>query len=154
MYYHERSIFMLKNTLNAACRLFTVMVVAYSLLILLIYSADPESSLALSAARIFLFFPFALAICAATRIFDIKGMDSWLKTSLHFIATMLSTYLCLILPIGSDLTPTAVLVGMFLFCVIYAAVFAVLALRRAKTNRAINQEQEYTPVYRKTTDKK
>ncbi len=145
---------MLKNTLNAACRLFTAMVVVYSLLILLIYSADPESSLALSAARIFLFFPFALAICAATRIFDIKGMDSWLKTSLNFIATMLATYLCLILPIGSDLTPTAMLVGMFLFCVIYAATFAVLALRRAKTNRAVNQEQEYTPVYRKTPDKK
>ena len=48
---------MLKNTLNAACRLFTAMVVVYSLLILLIYSADPESSLALSAARIFLSSP-------------------------------------------------------------------------------------------------
>ena len=145
---------MLKNTLNAACRLFTAMVVVYSLLILLIYSADPESSLALSAARIFLFFPFSLAVCAATRIFDIKKMDSWLKTSLHFIATMLATYLCLILPIGTDLTPTAMLVGMFLFCVIYAAVFAVLALRRAKTDRKLNREQEYTPVYRKTPDTK
>lgn len=145
---------MLKNTLNAACRLFTAMVVVYSLLILLIYSADPESSLALSAARIFLFFPFALAVCAANRIFDIRGMDSWLKTSLHFIATMLATYLCLILPIGSDLTPTAMLVGMFLFCVIYAVAVAVLAVRRAKASRESNREQEYTPVYRKSIDKK
>ena len=144
---------MLKNTLNAACRLFTAMVVVYSLLILLIYSADPESSLALSAVRIFLFFPFALAVCAAKHIFDIKGMDSWLKTSLHFIATMATTYLCLILPIGSDLTPTAVLVGMFLFCVIYAAIFAVQALLRAKSDLAKNSEKEYTPVYRKPVDK-
>jgi hypothetical protein len=145
---------MLKNTLNAACRLFTAMVVVYSLLILLIYSADPESSLALSAARIFLFFPFALAVCAATRIFDVKAMDTWLKTSLHFIVTMLATFLCLILPIGGDLTSTAMLVGMFLFCVIYAAVFAVLALCRARDTRKNNREQEYTPVYRKPIDKK
>ena len=81
-------------------------------------------------------------------------MDSWLKTSLHFIATMLATYLCLILPIGSDLTPTAMLVGMFLFCVIYAVAVAVLAVRRAKASRESNREQEYTPVYRKSIDKK
>jgi hypothetical protein len=120
---------------------------------LLIYSADPESSMAISAARLALFFPFSLAVCAANRIFDIKGMDSWLKTSLHFISTMLATYLCLILPIGSDLSPTAMLVGMFLFCVIYAAVFAVLALCRARDTRKNNREQEYTPVYRKPIDK-
>ena len=145
---------MLKNICNAACRLFTVMVVVYSLLILLIYSADPESSMALSALRIFLFFPFSVAVCAANRIFDIRGMDSWLKTSLHFISTMLATYLCLILPIGSDLTPTAMLVGMFLFCVIYAIAFAAMSVLRAKVNRARNDEQEYSPVYRKSIDKK
>ena len=144
---------MLKNTLNATCRLFTAMVVTYSLLILLIYSADPESSLALSAARIFLFFPFSLAVCAANRLFDVKALDTWLKTSLHFISTMLATYLFLVLPIGSDLTPTAMLVGMFLFCVLYAAIFAVLAVRRAKAHRATNREQDYTPVYRKPIDK-
>lgn len=145
---------MLKKTLTAACRLFTAMAVCYSLLILLIYSADPKSSMAISAARLVLFFPFSLTVCAATRIFDIKGMDNWLKTSLHFISTMLATYLCLILPIGSDLTPTAMLVGMFLFCVIYAAVFAVLALCRAKVGRERNLAQDYTPIYRKTDDKK
>lgn len=145
---------MYKQVLTSACRLFTAMVTVYSLLILLIYSADPESSMALSALRIFLFFPFSLAVCAANRIFDIKGMDSWLKTSLHFISTMLATYLCLILPIGSDLTPTAMLVGMFLFCVIYATAFAILAVLRAKAGRAHNDAQEYTPVYRKSIDKK
>jgi DMSO/TMAO reductase YedYZ heme-binding membrane subunit len=45
------------------------------------------------------------------------------------------------------------LVGMFLFCVIYAAVFTVLALCRARDTRKNNREQEYTPVYRKPIDK-
>ena len=56
---------MLKRIFTSACVLFTAMVTCYSLIILLLYSADPESSLALSAARIFLFFPFALAFSAA-----------------------------------------------------------------------------------------
>lgn len=145
---------MLKKVLTSACVLFTVMVTVYSLLILLIYSADPESSMALSALRIFLFFPFALAVCAANRLFDLDKMDIWLKTALHFIATVLAFYLCLILPIGADMTPTAMLVGIFLFCVVYAIVFAALALTRAKARREVNKQQDYTPVYRKSIDKK
>ena len=145
---------MLKKVLNSACIYFTVMVAIYSLLILLIYSADPESSMALSALRVFLFLPFALILSLANRLFDIKGMDTWLKSVLHFIITMLATYLCLILPIGGDLTPTAMLVGMFLFFVLYAGIFAVFAAVRAKSAREDNARQDYTPVYRKSADKK
>ena len=106
---------MLKKIFTSACALFTAMVTCYSLIILLIYSADPESSMALSALRIFLFFPFALTISAANRIFDLPKMDSWLKTVLHFISCMLGSYLFLILPLGSDMSPNVMLVGMFLF---------------------------------------
>jgi hypothetical protein len=145
---------MLKRIFTSACVLFTAMVTCYSLIILLLYSADPESSLALSAARIFLFFPFALAFSAANRILSVEKMDKWLRTVLHFIVTATASYLCLLLPMGGDVTPTVMLVGMFLFLVIYAAVFAVLALIRAKAAKAANAEKEYTPVYRKGIDKK
>ena len=145
---------MLKKIFTSACALFTAMVTCYSLIILLIYSADPESSMALSALRIFLFFPFALTISAANRIFDIPKMDSWLKTVLHFISCMLASYLCLILPLGSDMSPPVMLVGMFIFLVIYAVVFAVIALTRAKAAKEENAKKEYTPVYRKSIDKK
>lgn len=151
IYYRERTKHhpMLKKTFYSACALFTVMVTVYSLIILLLYSADPERSMALSALRIFLFFPFALSLCAANRIFDLKKTDSWLKTALHFISYMLATYLFLVLPLGTNLSPTAVLVGMFFFMIIYAAVFTAIALTRAKRARAENAEKEYTPVYRK-----
>jgi len=145
---------MLKKIFTSACALFTAMVTCYSLIILLIYSADPESSMALSALRIFLFFPFALTISAANRIFDLPKMDSWLKTALHFISCMLGSYLFLILPLGSDMSPTVMLVGMFLFLVIYAAVFADIALTRAKTAKEENAKKDYTPIYRKSIDKK
>lgn len=145
---------MLKRIFTSACVLFTAMVTCYSLIILLLYSADPESSLALSAARIFLFFPFALAFSAANQILSVEKMDKWLRTVLHFIVTATASYLCLLLPMGGDVTPTVMLVGMFLFLVIYAAVFAVLALIRAKAAKAANAEKEYTPVYRKGIDKK
>lgn len=145
---------MLKKIFATACTLFTVTVTLYSLLILLIYSADPESSLAISAVRVFLFFPFAFVLSAANRLFDIKAMDKWLQTVLHFIIYMLDVYLCLILPMGVRMTPTFMLVGLSLFFVLYAATFAVLALIRAKTARAENAEKEYTPVYRKSMDKK
>ncbi len=145
---------MLKRIFTSACVLFTAMVTCYSLIILLLYSAAPESSLALSAARIFLFFPFALAFSAANQILSVEKMDKWLRTVLHFIVTATASYLCLLLPMGGDVTPTVMLVGMFLFLVIYAAVFAVLALIRAKAAKAANAEKEYTPVYRKGIDKK
>ena len=145
---------MLKKIFTSACTLFTAMVTCYSLIILLIYSADPESSMALSALRIFLFFPFALTVSAANRIFDLPKMDSWLKTVLHFISCMLGSYLFLILPLGSDMSPTVMLVGMFLFLVIYAAVFAAIVLTRAKTAKEENAKKDYTPVYRKSIDKK
>lgn len=145
---------MLKKAFTSACVMFTAMVTVYSLLILLIYSSDPESSLALSALRIFLFFPFALALSLANRLFDLEKMDTWLKTVLHFIITMLAAYLCLVLPIGADLAPTGMMVGMFLFTVLYAVVFAVFAVIRAKAAREQNAKQEYTPIYRKSSDRK
>ncbi len=145
---------MKKKIFTTACAIFTEMVTCYSLIILLIYSADPESSMALSALRIFLFFPFALSLSAANRIFDIPKMDSWLKTALHFISYMLASYLFLILPLGADMSPTVMLVGMFIFLVVYAIVFTVFALTRAKIAKAENAKKEYTPVYRKSIDKK
>ena len=143
-----------KKIISTACAIFTAMVTCYSLIILLIYSADPESSMALSALRIFLFFPFALSLSAANRLFDIPKMDSWLKTVLHFISYMLASYLFLVLPLGTDMSPTVMLVGMFIFLVIYAGIFAVFALTRAKTAKKENAQKEYTPVYRKGIDKK
>lgn len=145
---------MLKKIFSSACVLFTAMVTCYSLIILLIYSADPESTMALSALRIFLFFPFALTICAANRIFDLQKIDSWLRTALHFISCMLGSYLFLILPLGADVSSAVMLVGMFIFLVIYAAVFASIALTRAKSKKEENAQKEYTPVYRKSIDKK
>ena len=73
---------------------------------------------------------------------------------LHFISCMLGSYLFLILPLGSDMSPNVMLVGMFLFLVIYAAVFAAIALTRAKTAKEENAKKDYTPVYRKSIDKK
>ena len=143
-----------KKIISTACAIFTAMVTCYSLIILLIYSADPESSMALSALRIFLFFPFALSLSAANRLFDIPKMDSWLKTVLHFISCMLASYLFLILPLGTDMSPTVMLVGMFIFLVIYAVMFTAIALTRAKIAKEENAKKDYTPVYRKSTDKR
>ena len=145
---------MLKKVLTSACVIFTVLVGGYSMINLILYSSDPSSYLALSSLRVFLFFPFALILAFANRIFDVKGMDSWLKVALHFIVTMLDAYLCLVLPIGSDMAPSAMLVGMFMFLVLYAAILAVMGLCRAKKKSEDNAKQDYTPVYAKKLDKK
>lgn len=145
---------MLKKVLTSACVIFTVLVGCYSLINLILYSSDPSSYLALSSLRVFLFFPFALVLSLANRIFDVKGMDVWLKVALHFIVTMLDAYLCLVLPIGSDMSPSAMLVGMFMFVVLYAAIVAVIGLTRTKKKREENAKQDYTPVYARKLDKK
>lgn len=145
---------MKKKIFTTACAIFTAMVTCYSLIILLIYSANPDSTMALSALRTFLFFPFALSLSAANRIFDIEKMDSWLKTVLHFISYMLASFLFLILPLGTDMSSTVMLVGMFIFLVIYAVVFTIFALTRAKIAKEENAKKEYTPIYRKSIDKK
>ncbi len=145
---------MLKKALTQACVAFTLLVSLYSLIILLAYSADPDSSLAVSATRIVLCLPFSLTLGFANRLFDSKSLDTWLKTVLHFIAVMLAAYLCLLLPLGADLTPSTALVGIFLFALLYALIFGAVALSRGKRAQAANREKDYTPVYRKSTDKK
>lgn len=145
---------MLKKTFTTACVIFTVLVALYSLINLALYGSDSDSYLALSSLRVFLFFPFSLAVSFANSLFEVRSLDGWLKVALHFIITMAAAFLCLVLPISADTTPSAMLMGMFLFLLLYVLVAAVLGILRSRRKREENAKQDYAPVYRKSIDKK
>lgn len=145
---------MLKKALTSACVIFTALVVCYTMGNLILNSGDPAAYLSISSLRVLLFFPFAIVLEVANGIFEVRGMDLWLKVALHFIVTMLDAYLCLMLPIRTDMSPAAAIVGMFLLLVVYAAVLAGIGLVRSRRQRNENAQQDYTPVYTKKNDRK
>ena len=133
----------LKNTLTRAVIYFTILTSIFALIILLVYSDNPEGA-NISALRTFLFLPFCIAFGAANTIITLETPGPAARWFLHGLLTVVSGYLCLILPATSDRKGSEKLVGFLSFLVVYVVLITVFIVFKGRIKTAREKESLYS----------
>ena len=134
--------FINKTLINCA-RLFTVITVCYSLLVILV-NAEAEEIL-LEATRIVLFFIFSLMVSLANSILSVKTIQGAIRYISHFFLCAVAFYLCLLVPlIDAGAGGSFVVVGLSAFTLLYVVAFVVITVVKSSLTRKKEKKQEYT----------
>ena len=117
-----------------SCAYFTII----TLFLLIIQSFQTETRY-VTPSRFLLIYPFGLAMAFGNLVLMTKALKAAAKTFLHFLITVLSFYVFLILPAQNSGNPIALL---FILSVIYFLIATpILIVRHAKLKKA----REETP---------
>ena len=113
---------LVKKWLCDACVWFTVASLTMLLIgILFLPSMDYIASLSY-----LLFFPFGLCMSAAGLLREIKQLSSALRNLLHYLITLASLILFIVLPAGFAPTPSFAFFALLLFSMIYWIILGAL----------------------------
>jgi hypothetical protein len=131
----------IRKTLIRAAVYFTVLTAGFALVILLVYS-DSSGGANLSALRTFLFLPFSLCFAAANTVVRGDRPGPAGRWAIHCLLSVVSGYLCLILPATADRDGSEKLIGfiVFLVCYLIAAATVIIAGKRVRDAR---DKEEY-----------
>ena len=143
----DLKLFIKKISINT-CILFTAITVIYSLLVSLLNPAAEQ--ILIDGTRIVLFFFFSLIISFANALLTVKYINGVLRYIIHYLLSATAFYLCILFPsISASTGGSFAVVGLSLFTVIYALVFAVINIVRTSDRRRKEKKEEYTSRYSK-----
>ncbi len=119
-------------------------VISLVLLILQVIQADNRY---IEPSRFLLIYPFGVMMALGNLTLKCKGMKPALKTALHYLITVASFYVFLIMPAAGSMNPFFLIV---LLSVIYFAIAApILIVNHIKRKKA-EEATPYTSVYKKS----
>ncbi len=93
----------------------------------------------ISSTSFLLIFPFGLAMSWAGMIYQGK-LPRWSRILLHYVISVLSFLLFMLLPAGSASTGVYVLLMLVLLTVIYWILFAVVHIFAARWKRVVEED--------------
>ena len=137
----------IKKSLTEACVFFCVIFAIFAPISLTVDKAEGLYPL----EQTFLFFIFALLFSLANAVYRMKALGGGLRLFLHYLITLLSFYLCFMLYMG--MVGMQVLVGIFLYTVIYFIVAGIIALFKSRFNRLKNEHSAYEKKFKNTKRK-
>lgn len=132
----------IKKSLTEACVIFCVI---FAFIAIFVLSMDKSEGL-YSLGQTFLFFIFALIFAIANIIMRIKSLSFGLRLFLHFLITALGFYLCFMLYMG--MKGTQLLVGLFLYAVIYFICALVIGLLVSRFRSIKNAQTDYEKKFK------
>ncbi len=135
----------IKKTLCNTCILFTVLIITYTFIVMLLNIN--AQSIQLDGARTVLFFFFSFMISVANTIFSTRAIPAALRLFIHFLISAFAFYFCLMLP--TEPTAANTLIGMTLFTVIYFIVCGLIYIFRSRYKRLSEESETYTKRFSK-----
>lgn len=93
----------------------------------------------ISSTSFLLIFPFGLAMSWAGMIYKSK-LPRWSRILLHYVISVVSFLLFMLLPAGSASTGVYVLLMLVLLTVIYWILFAIVHIFAARWKRVVEEE--------------
>lgn len=138
----------IKKSLTEACVFFCVIFAVFAPISLTVDKAEGLYPL----EQTFLFFVFSLLFALANAVYRIKTLGGGLRLFLHYLITVISFYLCFMLYMG--MVGMQVLVGIFLYTVVYFIVAGIIALFRSRFNRLKNDYSDYEKKFKSKDTKK
>lgn len=134
-----------KKILADTCLYFTLITVAYTVLMLIVNVGEEE--ILLSAMRLVLNFVFAVLAALAQGLYRKKDYNGALRLILHYGILAIGFYLCFLLSLS--LSAAQILIGMVAFTLIYAVVMGCSALFLSRFRRNAQQEEIYQSQFKK-----
>ena len=139
----------IKKLLVRSCVYFTVCMLVYMILAVIINVGDGD--LLLDAGRTVLFFVFSLLLAGANTVFSIKSLHAAVRIILHYLFTIFGFYVCFMMSLG--MRTTQVFIGLVLFTVVYFIVLGIVAAFKAKYRTNTERSENYEKQYKKQTKK-
>jgi len=136
--------FFIKRLLTNSCIYFSIIMVLYALVTLVMNVNDDE--VLLDAGRVLLFYVFALLFAAANSIKEIKALHKAVAILLHYAITAFAFYACFFLPI--NMTPSNVFIGLAIYTVAYVIVSVIMAVFKARFRANAEVKQDYKPQFK------
>lgn len=130
---------LLKKILVNGCILYTCISLLLLIVNLIATSAmgDSLDKAPIPALTFLLLFPFGLAIASANQLLGSASLDRMLGRLLHYLITVLSLWLFLWLPSGTNARAATVLVLFALVTILYWAAVGILALIKGRYQRIV-----------------
>ncbi len=135
----------IKQLLNRACVYFTIFMVLYIAIAALVNIGD--SALLLEAGRTALFFAFALLLAAANGLLGLARLSGAVRITLHYLIVLFAFYACFLL--WMSLRASALIIGIFIFSIVYFAVMGVIALFKSRYKRNLEKTEDYQKQFKK-----
>ena len=133
----------IKKALIRTTAYYTVFAVLFSIVIMLVYAGN-EDGQNLSALRTFLLFPFSLCFGIANTLLYRKTPGPAGRWTIHCALTVLSAYLCLILPATADDRGSEKLIGFLTVLAVYIICAVVLVFMTKRFRRLMDEERQLT----------
>ena len=137
----------IKKSLTEACVIFCVI---FAFIAIFVLSMDKSEGL-YSLGQTFLFFIFSLIFALANVVMRIKSLSFALRLFLHFLMTALGFYLCFLLYMGMQ--GTQVLVGLFLYAVVYFISALIIGLLVSRFRKIKNAHSDYEKKFKNAKSK-
>ena len=138
----------IKKSLTEACVIFCVI---FAFIAIFVLSMDKSEGL-YSLGQTFLFFIFALIFAFANVIMRTKSLSFGLRLFLHFLITALGFYLCFMLYMGMQ--GTQLLVGLFLYSVVYFIAALSIVLLVSRFRKIKNAHSDYEKKFKNVKSKR
>lgn len=130
----------MKKALIRTAAYFTVCAACFSILVLILYSGEEEGA-NLSALRTFLLLPFSFCFGIANTLLYCDKPGPAGRWTIHCLLTVVSAFLCLILPSTTDARGSERLMGFLTVLIVYVISAAVLVFT-VKRVRKLNEESK------------
>ena len=130
----------IKKLLTDSCIFFSLIMLGYSVIAMIMHVTDGE--VLLDASRVLLFYVFSLLFAGANSLKRIKALNKGIAFFAHFAVTTFAFYACFLLPLGSS--TSNMFVGIAIYAVLYFIISAIVALFKArfKANSEVNEKYE------------
>ena len=136
----------LKKMLTETSVFFTLIAALYSLMMLVVNVGEKE--VLLSAERLLLMFIFSALAAMAQALRRITALHSALRGVLHYLILTMAFYLCFLLP--ASMRAAQILIGVFVFSIVYLIVAGIVALFRARFRKNAEEAEVYTNRFKKS----
>lgn len=134
--------------IDVLCRVYTVTAVLM-LLVLLMLAGSFDALGGINPKSFLLMLPFAAGVALASVIYTMQQPTHGIRLALHAVLCVLSTYLFLYLPSGTDGSTGMKFLMLLLIVLIYWLVMGVYLALTAASRRAKPSEEPYQNVYKK-----
>ena len=137
----------LKRIMHLACVYYTV---TTFLLIFLFWLISNDITRAMHPVALMLILPFSIVFAAANLIFSNKKLSRLKRLFAHYLLTMASVFLFLVLPnrtAGQNAGGAFIL--LFVLTLLYALIMGPILFFESRMASIAREEQAYTSVYKK-----
>lgn len=128
-----------KNVVAKSTLYYTVIVAVFSMVILITNSS--EETVFVNPARILWFLPFCICFAIANTVLQYKNIEAITRWAVHFILTVISAFLFVILPAELN-TGSGNFMGVMFIIAIYLAGVLLTAILSSRIKKTIKQDKD------------